>query len=163
MLKPAILYKDELNRLEAESCLNPKNKYYSPCRYVNYNITIKDDSWDSLQMVSVNKNNEVIGFLEANISQVSNNVNNLDIKNYYDISIEFSRDINLFVKDLLFKYNYNKISWFVIIGNPAEKAYDKYILKHGGRIIGIKEDDYRIIDGTLCDVKMYEIMRRYFK
>jgi hypothetical protein len=50
----------------------------------------------------------------------------------------------------------------VVVGNPAERLYDRVINKYGGRIVGIKEKSTKLIDGLYYDVKLYEIFKEDF-
>jgi hypothetical protein len=73
------------------------------------------------------------------------------------------KDLIACVRDIFEKYRLNKLSCSVIIGNPAEKIWDKLVLNHGGRIIGYREQDVCMGNGELYDVKEYEIMfKNYF-
>lgn len=48
----------------------------------------------------------------------------------------------------------------VVIGNHIEKMYDKYIEKYGGRIIGVRKDEVRLIDGKLYEITKDEYLER---
>lgn len=56
-----------------------------------------------------------------------------------------------------------KIEFFVIVGNPVEKMYDRFVKKHGGRITGIRKKSVKIWTGEYCDEKLYEILKDDFK
>ena len=65
-----------------------------------------------------------------------------------------------FVVDLLFKqYGINRAVFNVIVGNPAERLYDRICNKYGGRVIGTFNQEAKLQDGKLYDVKYYEMMR----
>ena len=81
-------------------------------------------------MVSVDNQDNVIGFLRASIIRTSEKVSSLGIINFYDKNLTFSRDLYQFLKELFEKYNFRKIEFNVVIGNPIEKMYDKYIDKY---------------------------------
>jgi len=92
----------------------------------------------------------------------SDKVSSLGIINFYDKNLTFSRDLYKFLKDLFEKYNFRKIEFNVVIGNPIEKMYDKYIDKYGGSIVGIRKESTRLQDGKYYDVKIYEIFRENY-
>jgi hypothetical protein len=74
------------------------------------------------------------------------------------------KDLITCVKGIFEKYGLNKCSFSVVIGNPAERMWDKLALNFGGRIIGYRQEDVCMEDGKLHDVKEYEIMaKNYFK
>ena len=53
---------------------------------------------------------------------------------------------------------FSKITFSVVVGNHIENAYDKFINKFNGRIVGIKEKECLLSDGNFYDLKMYEII-----
>lgn len=76
---------------------------------------------------------------------------------------------SIFMKDMLcaihlafYRYHFRKMSWSVIIGNPAEKSWDKFCNLSGGRIIGISKDDAFTADHVFRDVKHYELFAKDF-
>lgn len=71
----------------------------------------------------------------------------------------FGRDLGKALTDIFEKFNFNKLKFSVVVGNPIEKSYDRMIQKYGGRVVGIFREDARLIDGNLYDVKQYEILR----
>lgn len=74
----------------------------------------------------------------------------------------FANDLKQLINDIFMKYNFRKLTFTVHIGNPAEKFYDKYIDKIGGRIVGIYKQEDKMIDGNYYDTKMYEVMKEDF-
>jgi hypothetical protein len=75
----------------------------------------------------------------------------------------FGKDVITAIKDIFEKYRFNKLNFAVALGNPVEKTYDKLVRRYNGRIVGIKEQETRLIDGRLYDLKEYEILAsRYF-
>jgi len=167
MLKPAINYVDQLNKLKSIIFDNEdKYKYCINADYIDYNFfCIEDSDYKSIQRVSVNSNDEVIGYMSANLG-LNNVVTNLCLLNFYldskALPVSFARDTNAFI-DYLFKYRkVTKIKFNVLIGNPAEKIYDRFVKNHNGRIVGTFKNDAILIDKTICDVKCYEIMRENY-
>ena len=61
--------------------------------------------------------------------------------------------------DIFEKYNFRKLSFYVVVGNPIEKSYDKMCERYGGRIVGVKRKNTRLIDGKYYDEKLYEILK----
>jgi hypothetical protein len=111
-------------------------------------------------MVSVDKDDKIIGYFSAGISRQTNNVTNIGAINFYNLNLIFSKDFYIFLTELFTKYNFNKIEWRVVIGNPAEKIYDKIIQKYGGRVVGTKHETTVLQDGTYCDEKEYELFKK---
>lgn len=154
MLRYAYAYKDQLSKLYVSAMSNPKYKFLCCNGCVCFTMDIKNDT---LQYVSVNSNGDVIGYMEAYIDNKINSISSLYVLNFYDKSMTFSKDFYAFLDTLLRRYT--KVSFSVVVGNPAETMYDRVIHKYGGRIVGIKEDHVSI-DGSLYDFKLYEILRK---
>jgi hypothetical protein len=159
ILKLAYTYKDKLQAKYSEVVFQDKYKFYSCSVDWDYAIKISEDSWNNIQFVSVDEENNIRGYLSAHVSRNSDKVTGLGIINFYDTNIVFSKDLYQFLKDLFEKFNFRKIEFSVVIGNPIEKMYDKYIKKYGGRIVGISKDDTKLQDGKYYDLKYYEIFR----
>jgi len=66
----------------------------------------------------------------------------------------FAKDYMQFIKYLMQKYR--KISFFVIIGSPTEKTYDRLAKSLGWKIVGIMEKQVLNNTGEWNDIKYYE-------
>lgn len=152
MLKPAYPYKDALNKAYAQIAADPKYVYYHMANYLSFEIEVKPDTWDREQYVSLSYSGEVIGYLSASINRSSQSVTSLALINFSDNPI-FGLDLLTFLRSLR---KYRKISWMVCVGNPAEKGYDRICRIIGGRVVGVCKKDVRLVNGKLCDVKIYE-------
>ena len=114
-------------------------------------------------MVSVDKNDNVIGFLSAKIDRASNRVSHIGAVNFGELNITFSKDFYKFLIDLFEIHNFYKIEWCVIVGNPAESMYNKIIERYHGNIIGISHESIKLDDGKYYDVKEYELFKRDYE
>ena len=161
MLKPAILYSDELKNKLRETWYIDKYKYYNYSSYF-CDIEIAKDTWNCQQFVSIDADNNILGYISYNVVRQTNSVEEFGIISFTDNSIMFGRDLHQAILDIFLKFNYNKLSFMVVIGNPIEKYYDKIIKKCGGRIVGIKLQEVKLMDNKIYDVKMYEILRKEF-
>lgn len=160
MLDLAVKHKNELEVLFSNIAFQDKFKYANYNNYYTYNVEFANDSWLNLEFVSVDKNNKVIGFLSGKLDRNNNAVSSLRVINFYDLNYTFSKDFHQFLHDLFVKFDFNKINFTVIVGNPAEKMYDKYIKKYNGRIVGTYKDDVKLFDGKYYDLKAYEILKK---
>ena len=158
MLKQAILYEGEVTRKITETWYEEKYKFVTPNVYCKLE-QIYPNTWDIHQFVSVNEEDEVIGYIAYSINRVTNSVDQLVIYNFTDNSITFGLDLKQVFHDIFMKFNFHKVQFCVTIGNPVEKQYDKMIKKYHGRIVGILKDDAKCFDGKYYDVKLYEILR----
>ena len=163
MLKPAYTYKEKLQQKYNETIFQDKYKFWNCDSYWEHEFKLSSDSWTSIEMVSVDTKGNVIGFFRAAISRSADKVSSLGIANFYDANPVFAKDLKRFILDLLFKFNLRKIEWSVVIGNPAEKIYDRFISKYGGNITGIHRETVRLQDGKYYDMKGYELFRAEFR
>ena len=159
MLKRAILYRNQLCSLFVNASDSPENKYFTPA-YWDFEPKIESSNWSKQQFVSVDKSDNVIAWLEADIAIKQHYINNISIirfnkNSYYDYL--FSKDMYGFFSKLFFQYEYRKINYNVVIGSPQEKWYDKFTNIYGGRIVGIKKNHFLLENGKLLDLKIYEM------
>lgn len=159
MLRLAYTYKDKLNQEYQKIAFNDKYKYYINDTYWSYNINVSDSSWNYVQMVSVDKDDNVIGYMSACCDRSKNQVTGLSILNFRDLNYTFSKDLYTFLDLLFTKEKFMKMEWLVIVGNPAEAMYDRLVKKYGGNIIGSSHLSTKLPDGEYYDVKYYELMR----
>lgn len=159
MLDTAIKYADKL-RLDFNSIwFRDKYKYYNYESYYDV-FNVSESTWQRHEFVSVNRYGGVIGYIGYNINRIANYAHSLSIINFTnDHKILFGRDVASVINDIFEKFAFNKLAFCVVVGNPIEKTYDKMVVKYGGRIVGVRKQDTRLIDGQICDVKDYEILR----
>jgi len=160
ILKIAYPYQEKLNKLWQSIIFQDKYKYYNDSIFWSYKVSLSEDSWNTMQMVSVDKDDDIVGYLCAYIDRQCNKVSGIAAINFYDLNITFSKDFYIFLSELFTKYMFNKIEWKVVVGNPAEKMYDKIVSKYGGNIIGVQHKSTILQDMTLCDEKFYELFRK---
>ena len=163
MLKPAYPYKEKLQQKYNEIIFQDKYMFYNCDAYWRYDFKISENSWDSIELVSVDTQDNVIGFFRAALDRPSEKVYSLGVANFYDANAVFAKDLKQFILGLLFKFNFRKIEWTVVIGNPAEKMYDRFISKYGGNITGVHKETVKLQDGKYYDMKGYELFRSEFK
>ena len=156
MLEPAIKYKEQLEKLQYGIWFDEKYKYWN-CDVYYDTLNIENNTWNKHQFVSV-VNEKVLGYIAYNVSRADNSVYGLSIMNFSDNKAAFGMDLGQALKDIFEKFNFRKLNFTVVIGNPIEKSYDKMIKKYGGRIVGIKKEDVKLIDGKYYDRKIYEIL-----
>ncbi|MED1125396.1 hypothetical protein [Bacillus atrophaeus] len=163
MLKPAKMYEDEIRRLNAEIMFD-LDFMYAETRSWREDTSLQNDTWNRHEFASVNENNEVVGLMDYSIDRDSRMCYGLQIINFKkdSLSTTFGKDLNQLFCDIFLKFKFRKIKFGVIVGNPAEKFYDKYIEKIGGRIVGIYEKDNILMDGELYDFKAYEVLDKHF-
>lgn len=162
MLKIAYPYKDKINSAWQTLIQDGRDTYYNSDGYWSYEIALNYNSWDSIEMVSVNNNDDVIRFFKAAIDRVSNKVVDITAISFLDSGYIFHEDFYLFLNNLFTKQSFNKLEWTVVVGNPVEKMYDELINKYNGSIVGINHNSIKLEDGKYYDVKLYELFRENY-
>lgn len=161
MLDFAIKYKDRLQIMFVDTWHTEKYKYYHYTTYCN-TPDFKDSTWDFHDYVSLDHQGNIIGNIYYKIDRVANNACNLCIINFGGNEAIFAKDLLQVIRDIFEKFNFNKLSFQVVVGNPAEKGYDRLIQKYNGYIVGIKKKETKLFDGKYYDVKCYEILRENY-
>ena len=160
MLDIALKYIDKLKELYLNTWHNEKYKYY------NYRCfwelpTFKENTLDGHDFVSLNERGEIIGAIGYCILRDTESVCGLGILNFTEeCDYIFGKDVFQAIEDIFEKFNFRKLSFCVVIGNPIEKTYDRLCEKYGGRIVGIEKEETKLCDNRYYDVKRYEILRK---
>lgn len=164
MLDVAIRYQDQLIDKFRSVWLKERYKFWTGTSYFDDWQPI-NSTWVDHQFVSI-RNGEIIGYIGYVINRADGDIaHNLNIINFEDEpSMTFARDLGQALMDIFEKYNFRKLNFCVIVGNPSEKAYDKMIKRYGGRVVGYRKENARLFDGKYYDEKLYEVMREdYFR
>lgn len=156
MLRPALLYKEEILRKFTELMYTEDYYFYSgyDCGSELPNLEPKEDTY-SYCMVD-NKNN-VIGYLSYKYSVYTDTV--------YDFGLmSFDKGNVIVVADVLKKLEElinirHKVEWRVLDDNPVKRHYDKFCKKHGGFISHL-HDTTKDLKGNYTDSYIYEIINK---
>lgn len=135
-----------------------KNEEYIKYYEVAYLGFVKkyDDEWADYQRVVEDAGGNLLGFLFCHINRTHDRIDNIELMNITKtINITFTKDIVKILEEL--RDRYRKITFEVVIGNPAEKIYNKIIKKCNGRTIGTAKNHVKLMDGKYYDMKFYEI------
>lgn len=164
MLALAIQHREALTRMICKTSDDPYFDNLHTEGYVNLVPDLKNDNWNRHQWVSLDSIYNIVGYLEASVRRPENYVENISIVNFVKgWNPTFYKDLKRFVIRLLFRYNYYKIVWNVVVGSPNEKIYDKFSTAYGGRVVGTFRDHKILQDGTIKSTKFYEMFRKDFE
>ncbi|MDR1549057.1 MAG: hypothetical protein LBT06_10780 [Hungatella sp.] len=163
MIDLALNHEEDVVQKLKSTWFKEKYKFYSFADYYDI-IELEKSTWKEHQLVSLNSNGEVIGFISYNIDRSCNSVTNFALVNFSgkENNITFGVDTLVAVREIFEKFKFRKMNFEVIIGNPAERHYDRIINKYGGRIVGIKLEDIKLFDGSYYDTKLYEISKESY-
>lgn len=168
MLANARKYAEQLNNKLMDTWYDPTYQFYYSGRTHN-TVSFEEDDARSRQFVSIDpkapQGEEVIGYLNCWINSEINSVDGLGAINF-DLSLHgkyiLGRDLLQMIDDLFMRDEFNRIQFLVVVGNPIEAMYDKYIERYGGRIAGTFRQSHLGAKGELRDEKVYEIMRNEY-
>lgn len=159
MLDVANKYEKELQTLLIDTWYDEKYKFFQGGCYSDLYV-MRDTNYNNHQFVSMDKEGNIIGLICYEISRGNEFVDGLSIINFTkNKSLTFGKDVLTVIKNIFEKFNFRKLVFSVVIGNPIEKTYDRLVNKYGGVVIGVYKKHWKLIDNEYYDVKMYEIMR----
>ena len=162
MIKPAVLYEEELTKKLRETWYDEKYKYYHFGNFFT-DFDIVKDTFNNHQFVSVDKNNNILGYFSYSVDRVAYNANEFGIVAFEDYSLTFGKDLHQVFDDIFMKYNFNKVTFFCVVGNPIMPYYIKKINKLGGRYIGEYKNHVKLMDGKIYDVALFELLKEDYR
>lgn len=157
MLLPAQLHTEELKKLFLKTAYDEKYKFYHSGYHDTYDPS--DSTWGKHEFVSVDSNNNVLGYIAYTIDRYTYVSHNFHVINFSENKATFGRDLCQAIDDMFLKYGLGRVEYSVVIGNPIEESYDKMTQKYGGTIIGVRHKSTRLSDGKWYDEKLYEILK----
>jgi len=164
MLRPAQLYKNEIQTKYAEAIADDKNFYLQCDSYNNYELKIDENDWNLIQLVSIDSNNNVTGYFHAAIDRAAWNVTEIMAANFNSPSLSFGRDFMAFIDRLFMHHNFDKINFSCVQGNPAFHIYTRLMRKYEiGRVVGTYKRDIRMPNGKYYDRTFFEILSEEYK
>lgn len=154
MLIPAILKKDELEKLFAQYVYTDEYFYYTGYCYSHGlpQIEIKDNHYQ----FAIVDDDEVIGYLAYTIDPMNDTVYNFGLysfdKGNWTIGIDLIKELNKLVK------RHRRIEWRMVGGNPVKRHYDKFCERYGGRCV-VLHKVAKAPEGGYRDNYIYEIVK----
>ena len=162
MLKPGQLYQDRLYQEYIKTWYKPENMYYTG--WTGDGVPeIPDNNYERHCFVSVDKNDNLIGYIAYSVDWIAMNADRFGIISFDKGNVEFARDVYQVICDLFEKYHMNRVSWRADVENPLMRAYRSFIKKHGGRECGYYRQVTKLQDGKLHDSVSFEILASEFK
>jgi RimJ/RimL family protein N-acetyltransferase len=158
MLKPAQLYRDQLQRKFVETWYDEKYQFYydTSSKYENF---IPDNCQYQRHFVSMNKKNELIGYIGYSYDDYSSYAKWFGIMSFSDpFDVEFAIDVLRVFDDVFNKFDLNRLEFQCFSDNPALRAYRNFIKRYGGREVCTLRETNRLMDGRLHDTIVFEIL-----
>lgn len=161
MLKPAILYIDQIKELMYNKVwFNPHYQYFN--QVYDWVDKVDEDTKSAHQFVSIDKQGNICGVIYYYVDRYRRTAQGVNALSFDVNPYVFGKDVMQAIDDVFNKYKFNKLNFGVVVGNPIEPTYDKLCKKAGGKIAGYYEEDTILYDGRLADIKVYEILRKNY-
>lgn len=162
MLKPAILYKDELTKLFAEQLYTDNFFYYNGYQYANSipEIRAEDDLFqyaivDEISLMNRPAHEYIAGFLTYRIWTSTDTVQSFGLYSFDERNTTIGKDVYCMLRLLAKKHR--RLEWRMIGGNPVQRTYDHFCEKFGGHKI-VLHDVVLDNNGYYHDEHIYEIV-----
>lgn len=156
MLKPALLYKDEIYKKFAEYMYEDEYFFYSACRDGVLIPEIK--SKDCLyQFAIVNKYDKICGYIKYSVDVWNDAVYGFGLYSFDKGNVLIGKDTFELLKTLV--KTYRRIEWNCVSGNPAERSYDKFCSLYDGNKV-LLHDAIKDKYGNFHDSIIYEIVNK---
>lgn len=157
MLKPAQMYREQLNKKATEQWYDMSNIYYhSGPTMTEYSI---DNSTEySHCFVSVDKDENVLGYIGYSIDWSAKRVYNFGFISFQKGNMNFVRDAYQAFKNLFEVYHLHSVEWLCYVDNPAIRGYRNIVRKFAGRECAYMRDEALLLDGKLHDAVKFEIL-----
>lgn len=154
MLKPAILYKEELTKLFAEQLYTDDYFYFTG--YVHTNCLPDIHTEENLYQYAIIDNERVVGFLSYIIWEATDTAMNFALYSFERGNTIVGRDVYTKLRELI--NTHRRVEWRMVGGNPVEKTYNKFCSKHGGNHVVLRSV-CKDLHGNYRDEHIYEIVK----
>lgn len=160
MLKPAILYKEELEKKFAAEIYDDRYYYYTGYAYAFEPPTIKAQDnhyqWAIVEKID-NFTDKVIGYLAYQV-QDGEQVYNFGWYSFEEGNVLVVQDTYRKLEELVNRYH--RVEWRAIEGNHAIKGYNAFCDKHNGNCVCL-HDVCKDPSGNYRNEYIYEILKRW--
>ncbi len=157
MLKPAILYRDEIIK-------NLREQFYT----IDMMYMCGDnDNWIpdivecpdefTFQFAVVDECDTCIGFIGFRVDWYSSYANRFVIVSFDKGNVIFGRALKEVINMIVDDFKLHRIEWGMISGNPVEKNYDKFCKKYNGNKY-VFHDSLKDKKGNYHDRVVYEVI-----
>jgi hypothetical protein len=164
MLDIAGKYEPLLQTLFTQIAFDPLHKFGNVTSYRDKYKSL-ESSWIGHEFVSVDTCGSILGYFRYNIDREVRYAYGLyvvNLSNGIKPSATFALDLKTCITDIFEKFDFSKLRFTCVMGNPIESSYDKLITKIGGSVVGIHKQDVRLLDGKVYDLKLYEVLKENY-
>lgn len=164
MIAPALPYESQLQHLFLNAFNDDRYKFFNADNF-HEKYEPLTTTWNAEEYVVLHpQSGDIIGYMKYRHDRQIRAVYSVQAISFSDQhSLLFVRELYKTMIRLLYKYNHSKIGFKVIVGNPAEKSYDRLVELLGGEVVGTMRDEVILRDHKLYDLKMYEVLNSDFQ
>jgi hypothetical protein len=156
MLKPAILYKNEIQRKMSECCYSDDMLFYGG--WIGFTPPeIPENSDGNVYQYAIVDNDKLIGYFTYQIDWYVSNADCFGLFSFDRNNKIIGIDTYGELRKIINEYKIHRMSWRMIGGNPVEKHYDKFCKKYGGKKF-ILTDAIKDRSGNYHNDVIYEIV-----
>lgn len=160
MIRPAILYADELNGLFAEIQYDLEYQwFYGGTQRTFEDISESEDDKYARQFCSV-VNDKVCGYFYYCFCDDCNYAFNLGMISFDKGNMEVIKDFKNIFYDMFRKYHLSKITWSCYADAPVYEMYSNLIKKYDGIECGHFHNHVKLLDGKAHDLIHFEIFNK---
>ena len=157
MLKPAVLYKDDIIIAFQERYYTDDMMYETGCNE-NWLPEIADCPDDStFQFAIVNKSDKCIGYIAFKVDWYSSCAYNFGIMSFDKGNVLIGKSLKEVMDKIIYEFKLHRIEWRMVGGNPIEKHYDRFCNKYNGNKY-ILHDYCKDKYGNYRDSIIYEVI-----
>lgn len=155
MLKPAILYKDEINKGFQEYYYTDDMMYETGSMGNWFPDIVDFPDETKYQYAIVDDNEKLIGYLDYSIDWYVSKAYNFGLFSFDRGNILVGKEVFTKLEELVSKLH--RVEWRAVSSNPACRSYDNFIKRHNG-IKHVLKDTIRDRNGNYLDDIIYEIV-----
>lgn len=156
MLIPAIFKKCEIVK-EFQKLQYTKDMMYETGSNSTWIPDIDEGCRDNLYQYAIMDKDKLIGYLGYQVDWYASQACNFGLMSFDKGNPIIGLDVHREMKKLLEEYKLHRIEWRMVGGNPAERSYDKFCNKYGGRKF-VLTDVIRDRFGNYHNDVIYEII-----
>lgn len=154
MLKPAYLYKDELEKKFAEVMYD--DDYFLYMGYAHGHGLPKIGTFDNEYQWAIVSKEKVIGWFAYRVQPETDTVFDFGLYSFNRGNPIIGKDVFCKMKELVKKHR--RLEWRVIGGNPVIRHYDKFCCLNGGKRVTLHKV-VKDTNGFYRDEHIYEIVK----
>lgn len=156
MLKPAVLYKEEIQKELAKHNYTEDMVFYTG--YLGHSLAnIQENNDGDLYQYAIVDNGNLVGYFTYHIDWYSSCVSRFGLFAFDRKDRTIGIDVYKELKKLINDYHIHRVEWFMISGNPVERHYDRFCKKYNGRKI-VLLDTVKDRYGKYHNSVIYEIL-----